>query len=98
MVLRGSVRVIIFDSEGTIIEKLTLDQSGTLSGIEIRAKTFHTIFPITNDAIVLQVNEGPFTPTEENDFASWAPREGEKNAMKFLDWLYKAKPGEKYTE
>ncbi len=97
VILKGSVRIIIFDSEGRIIEKLKLSQSGAIKGIEIKAESFHTILPVTNEAIVLQINEGPYTPTEENDFASWAPREGDTNAMEFLNWLDKAKPGDKYN-
>jgi len=97
VVLKGSVRIIIFDSEGTIIEKFKLSHSGTLRGIEIKAGSFHTILPITNEAIVLQVNEGPYTPTEENDFASWAPKEDDAKAIDYLNWLVKAKPGDKYS-
>ena len=95
--LRGAVRLIIFDPEGEILERLTLSHGDSLSGIEMMPRTYHTLYPLTDEAVILEVKEGPYTPTEEGDFASWAPREGDANAMKFLAWLDTAKPGEKYT-
>ena len=97
VILKGTVGVVLFDSEGTIKEKVILNESGSLKGIEIKAKSFHTLFPITNEAIVLQVNEGPFVPTDENEFASWAPKEDDAKAIDYLNWLVKAKPGDKYS-
>lgn len=96
--LRGTVCLIIFNKEGTILEKLSLSQGETLNAIELEADTWHTIFPLTEDAVILEVKEGPFEPTQESDFASWAPAEGHEQVTHFLNWLENSAPGEKYTK
>ena len=95
--LRGTVSLIIFDNEGVILEKLSLSQGETLNAIELEPNTWHTVFPLTEDAVILEVKEGPYTPTQDSDFASWAPVEGNEQAIHFLSWLETATPGEKYT-
>ena len=96
LALRGTVSLVIFDKEGSILEKLSLSQGNALSGIELEPNTWHTVFPLTNDAVILEVKEGPFTPTKESDFATWAPIEGEDQVISFLSWLEGANPGERY--
>lgn len=96
LALRGTVILVIFNEEGTILEKHLLSQGEALNGIELQPNTWHTVFPLTNDAIILEVKEGPYTPTQESDFASWAPVEGEEQAMPFLSWLETAVAGERF--
>lgn len=95
--LRGKVSLIIFNKEGNILEKLSLSQGETLNGIELEPNTWHTVFPLSEDAVILEVKEGPYTPTQETDFAPWAPVEDSEHVTHFLNWLDVAKPGEKYT-
>jgi hypothetical protein len=90
--LKTSPDIII----STLIEKLLLNQGNTLSGVEMKPSTWHTIFPLTEEAVIVEIKEGPYIPTEESDFASWAPAEGDASVMEFLSWLDKAKVGEKY--
>ena len=97
LALRGTVSLIIFNNEGTILEKLSLSHGDTLSGIEMKPNTWHTVFPLTDDAVILEVKEGPFTPTQKSDFASWAPVEGEEQVITFLKWLEDASPGERFN-
>ena len=97
LVLRGELSLIIFEKDGKIIEKLSLSPGSTLSGIEMKPNTWHTIVPITDDAVIIEVKEGPFTPTQESDFASWAPLEGDEQVISFLDWLEDAKLGDKFN-
>lgn len=94
--LRGSVCLVTFDNDGKILEKLSLSQDGILNGIEMKPDTCHTMYPLRDEAVILGVKEGPFSPTEQSDFASWAPAEGEADVMQFLAWLETANPGEKY--
>lgn len=98
IVLRGSVNIVIFDREGKILEKLRLNTGENLNGIEIKADTWHTITPHTDEAVILEIKEGPFTPTVPSDFASWAPAEGEADVADFLNWLEDANPGDFYIK
>ena len=49
------------------------------------------------EGVILEIKEGPFTPTLESDFASWAPVEGDERTIQFLQWLENATAGEKYN-
>lgn len=97
LALRGAVSLVIFNESGVILEKHPLSQGEAINGIELEPNTWHTIYPQTNEAIILEVKEGPFAPTQESDFASWAPVEGEEKAVHFLSWLEIAAPGESYN-
>ena len=96
LVLRGIVALFVFDNDGVIIERLLLNQNETLSGIEIKPNTWHTVIPITDEAVILEIKEGPYTPTKDSGFASWAPEENTHDVVHFLQWLENAEPTEKY--
>jgi len=65
----------------------TLCPGESLSGVELEPNTWHTVIPLTENSIILEVKEGPYTPTQETDFAPWAPREGDEHVVQFLNWL-----------
>ena len=96
LVLRGSVGVLLFDRAGVIQKRHELSQHGSLLGVDIVPGTYHTIFPLTESAIVLEVKEGPYTPAKPEDFAAWAPAEGDDTVNRFLEWAEKAKVGDTY--
>ena len=96
LVLRGSVGVVLFDRAGVVQKRHELSQHGYLSGVNIVPGTYHTIFPLTDTAIVLEVKEGPYTPAKPEDFAAWAPAEGDAAVGRFLEWAEKAIVGGTY--
>lgn len=96
LVLRGSVALVIFDGNGVVVDKLTLHPGASLSGIEIKPDTWHTVFPLSDEAVIMEIKEGPYTPTQRNDFAPWAPAEGSSDFSQFLGWLAAAQPGDIY--
>ena len=96
LALRGTVCLIIFDENGAILEKHTLSSGESLSGIELEPNTWHTVVPLSDDAVILEVKEGPYTPTQESDFAPWAPKEGEQQAERILHWLETALVGDTF--
>ena len=98
LILSGAVNFVVFDNKGEIIEKLDLSLEGSQRGIEIKPNTWHTVYPTSDEAIILEVKEGPFTPTKESEFASWAPLEGQSGVDEFLRWLVSASVGEKYEK
>ncbi len=94
IVLKGKLALLIFDSQGVVTERIVLGQGEVLSAIELPANTWHTVFPLTDEAIILEVKEGPYIPAEPSDFASWAPEENTPEVEGFLSWLAHAKPGQ----
>jgi cupin fold WbuC family metalloprotein len=96
LALKGVVCLIIFSADGLIMERLTLSPGESLSAVELKPDCWHTVFPLTDEAVILEVKEGPYLPSRESDFAPWAPEEDSEGVEKFLHWLDTSKPGEKY--
>lgn len=96
IVLKGEVCLTLFDEYGTVIDQLVMAPGATLSGLELKPNTWHTVYPLSDEAIIIEVKEGPYTPSVEDDFAVWAPKEGEQSAGIFLEWVKSAKVGDKF--
>jgi hypothetical protein len=97
IVLHGTVVLLLLDKSGIVIERLELSPAGSLSGIEIRPNTWHTVFPLSDEAVIIEIKEGPYSPTAPIDFAQWAPAEGDDEVLQFLEWAKQASSGESYT-
>lgn len=95
LALMGEVLFLSFDGEGRVIKRLILSPMGDSLGIEITPGTWHTVIPLTEEACIMEVKEGPYLPSEAAQFAEWAPEEG-SNVESFLSWLESAKVGERY--
>ncbi|CAA6804826.1 MAG: Unknown protein [uncultured Thiotrichaceae bacterium] len=98
LVLKGAVAVVIFDIDGKVTDKLELSAGGALCGIENEPNTWHTLFPLSDEAVIMEVKEGPFTPSVASDFARWAPQEGDDDVNDFLAWLEQTDIGEQYLK
>lgn len=96
LALRGKVTFVIFNENGVIVDKLVLSPGESLSGIELKPNTYHTIYPNSEDAIIFEVKEGPYTPAVKSDFAPWSPEEGGTDVHSFLTWLEQANVSDKY--
>lgn len=97
IVLKGEVGLTLFDESGAVIDQLIIAPGATLSGLELKPNTWHTVYPLSNEAIIIEVKEGPYTPSVEGDFAVWAPKEGEQLSVNFLEWVKSAKVGDKFV-
>ncbi|OUS25064.1 hypothetical protein A9Q99_22725 [Gammaproteobacteria bacterium 45_16_T64] len=96
--IKGGLGLVVFDENGLVIDKITLSPGGSTAGIELIPNTWHTVYPITEDVVILEVKEGPYTPAKKNDFAQWAPQEGDSNTEEFLTWIQRAKIGDAYGD
>ena len=45
----------------------------------------------------MEIKEGPFIPIDPDNYATWAPIEGESEAAKFLEWAKVASAGDSYS-
>lgn len=83
--LRGRVAVVEFDAEGVIIDSIVLDNATGNFGCEILPRTWHSIICLEPNSVVYEVKNGPYNPVDDKNFASWAPKEGDENAVDFLN-------------
>lgn len=92
VLLHGGCTILLFDTAGTVTERLALDRDGTLIA-EIPAGCWHAVTVHTPSTVVLEVKPGPYLP---GIFAAWAPEEGDPGAGRCLSWLERAEPGQRY--
>ena len=64
VVLRGKVRVLIYNDEGEITEDAIIDPQQGRCGVDIPKNTWHTVECLEPNTVVFEVKEGPFVPHE----------------------------------
>ncbi|MBT5925642.1 MAG: WbuC family cupin fold metalloprotein [Verrucomicrobia bacterium] len=82
--VQDSSLLVIFDENGGISEHFELSPNGPMSAIEIPPNTWHTIFPADKESVVMEIKEGPYTPSKPEHFAPWSPEEGSPDADAYL--------------
>lgn len=92
ILLRGLLDVLIFGPEGEIEHRLAMDIGAPI--VQIPRATWHTAVAFGSKTLVLELKPGPYRP---NEFAEWAPCEGEKSAAKFVNWAAAAGVGARWT-
>lgn len=96
--VRGTFSIILFNDEGKVIERITLNGLGGPIAAEVPADTWHSVVSLETCTVMFEVKEGPYCPVEDKDFASWAPLENTPEAAHLAQWLVNAIPGETWSE
>jgi cupin fold WbuC family metalloprotein len=82
LVLRGEIAFFLFDDTGAVTRVEILGRGKI--GIDIASGIWHTLAVLTPEAVCYEVKPGPYTEANDKDFAPWAPREGNPNALEYL--------------
>ena len=85
--LRGRIAVIEFDEQGHITDHILLDPLTGNFGAEIPERTYHTIIALDQGTVAYEVKDGPYSPIDDKNFATWAPKEGAEDAAEYLEGL-----------
>jgi cupin fold WbuC family metalloprotein len=86
ILLKGKLAVIFFDNHGNITEHVILDNQENF-GVEIPPSVWHTLIALESGTIVYEIKDGPYSVTDDKNFASWAPKEGDEYCNEFLNSL-----------
>lgn len=92
--LTGHAVVLTFDDNGRVTERAELGAE-TNCVIEIPPATWHSLVSLASGSVLFEVKHGPYRPTGEHDFASWAPKEGDVTAAAFVMWMEYAAIGDR---
>lgn len=87
IILRGRVALIEFDSNGKPVNHIILDGKAGNYGVEIPPKTWHSLIALENDSVVYEVKDGPYSPDDDKNFATWAPKEGDEECRQYIQNL-----------
>jgi len=82
LVLEGELAFFTFDNAGTILTTCILGREAI--GIDIQPGVWHTMAVLTPHAVCYEVKPGPYSATNDKDFAPWAPREGDAGVPAYL--------------
>jgi cupin fold WbuC family metalloprotein len=89
IVLRGKALVVEFDDHGNITTYSVIVAGGDLYGVEIQPRTWHCIVALVAGTVVYEAKEGPYSPLNDKNFATWAPKEGDANCGEYIAGLLK---------
>lgn len=84
LVLKGKLGLVCFDDEGHISERYVLTPYPGNPGIEIPARTWHMAIALEPGTVAYELKDGPYTPEDDKNFASWAPEEGDTGCHSYL--------------
>ena len=87
VVLRGAFGVVFFDGAGAVTGSAVIRAGGDLVGAHVPAGTYHCLVSLEPGSVFFEAKAGPYEPTTDKDFASWAPPEGDPRVPAFLGTL-----------
>jgi cupin fold WbuC family metalloprotein len=85
LILDGELAFFTFDDSGQIASTHVLGRKAV--GIDIQAGVWHTLAVMSPHAVCYEVKPGPYSASDDKDFAPWAPREGDPGVTEYLDRL-----------
>ncbi len=94
--LTGLAAVLLFDDDGTVLERTEIAAGGPVHAVEIPAGAWHTIAALESGTVLFEFKQGPYVPVTEKDFAPWAPAEGEPGCRALEQWFHQAGIGDPF--
>ena len=67
IVLRGAIKVFLYNDDKTLKEQVLLNPCDGEYGINIPADQFHTVEVLEKGTVIFEVKEGPYTPLGDGD-------------------------------
>ena len=89
ILLKGKVLVVEFDNDGRVTSHTLLEAGTGTYGAEIAPRVFHCIIALEPGSVVYEVKNGPYSPLDDKNFASWAPKEGTEGCQAYQERLVK---------
>ena len=87
LVMKGRGAVFVFSDQGDIEQVIELNVNKGNMGVDIPGGIYHTIVSLESGSVFYEVKAGPFDPTLDKGFASWAPEENSPEALDYLNHL-----------
>jgi cupin fold WbuC family metalloprotein len=85
--IHGKMLVIVFNNDGSIKSHCIISPGGENVGVEIPARTFHTVLSLEENSVAYEAKEGPYIPKNEINSAAWSPPEGTPEVESYLKRL-----------
>jgi cupin fold WbuC family metalloprotein len=89
---QGRGNLLIFDGDARLMDRIELNPRSSV--VQIPIGVWHGFVVLERNTAVLEIKPGPYVP---NEFADWAPEEGDATATRFVKWITNAAPGERWS-
>jgi len=93
IVLEGELDMLIFNDDGEVVERIVMSANATRV-VEILPNTWHTYICKRTGTLALEIKEGPYLPTLEEDFLSMSPAENTSGVSEYYQWMKNAEPSQ----
>jgi len=93
IVLQGKLDLLIFDDRGQLQQRVEMSGAQTRA-VEVPPGTWHAYVCMQADTLALEIKEGEYLPTREQDFAAWSPAENTDRASGFVERMRVARVGD----
>jgi cupin fold WbuC family metalloprotein len=89
VLLRGRAELLHFDQDGRLHSRAEMNVDAPIA--QIPRGEWHGIVVLEPDTTIIEIKPGPY---RVNEFADWAPPEGDDRVLSLLRWLASSHPGE----
>ena len=93
IVLQGKIDLLVFDDQGALLQRTAMSGEQTRA-VEVPPGTWHAYVCMEAGTLALEIKEGEYLPTREQDFAAWSPDESSAHAAGFLEQMRVALAGD----
>ena len=66
VLLKGKIRVNLFDDAGKVTESVVLNPSDGVYGVDIPKNVWHQVECLESGSVIFEVKEGPFVPHDKD--------------------------------
>lgn len=70
-VTEGSIKVCIYDKSGKVINEFLAGPAEEIGLVEFAPDEIHSVECISDNALMLEIKEGPFDPSYAKSFPQW---------------------------
>lgn len=84
-IIKGTAGFLTFDGHGSVSSAHRLEAGNPAASIiDIEQGLWHTLVPLSEDTVILEIKRGPYNAAMDKRFAPWAPEEGTADAQTYL--------------
>jgi len=93
IVLEGRIDLLLFDERGELQRRVEMSAAMTRA-VELPPETWHAYVCMEPNTLAMEIKEGEYLPTQEQDFAAWSPAENTDRVMEYLERMRAAQAGD----
>lgn len=87
-------RLVLMRSQFNLLRLKSVIAGETCTVLEMAAGTWHAVLSLDTGGIIFEVKHGGYQPVAADDYAHWAPAEGEPGTTELMAWYAQAQVGD----